>query len=728
MRSFFIIILLFVCMAVTSCRVARYAGEGRAVVSRSEVRVNGEPTKDDQLLLAIEQRPYRRTFGFLPISAWIWHPDTTSGWHKLRNRLGTAPTIFEDAKAVRTDHKMQTLMRQKGYLDAVASHTMVPRNGKAEVIYHILSGQPRYVASLSYVANDSAIQQLIDATAADRLPQVGQNLDQNLLGVELQRLTSLLRDNGYWDFGKDQITFLVDTLAGSGAVDVTCVLTGTNRPWRIRHVNWRGNDSVLRDKVLQSNSFIQEGMLYSERAERETRASLTRLRALRYVNVRIEQVPDADHLLDYVIELTPQSRHSIQLELDGTNTAGDLGASLGAIYQHHNVFHGSESFRTHLKGSYEALSGNLDKLVNKHYQELSANFSLDFPQFLFPFINDDVRRRSRATTLIQASFSTQSRPEYSRNVMQGSVAYKWNGPSGKSRHIFDVVNLSYVHLPEQSETFKQLIQNLGPLIYSSYTSHLIMSMDYNLYMGNNTRTTGREQQTKLDLWSLRINPEIAGNALSVLSHMTGAQKKGEERHRYHMLGQPYEQYVRFDIDWSYSHYLTDRSRLALHAAGGFAMPYGNSDVMPFEKRYYSGGANSVRGWSVRELGPGTYATGKSNFNYFNQCGDIRLDASVELRSRLVWKLESAFFLDAGNVWTIREYANQPGGQFTSRFYRQIASSWGVGLRYVSDLMVLRVDWGFKAFDPSSDADEAWAIRHPFRGNHNTFHFAVGYPF
>lgn len=698
------------------------------MVSHVDVRLDGKTVKDEKLQQAVQQRPYRRTFGCLPIAAWIWHPDTTTVWHKVRQRLGTEPAIYDEEKSERTDHMLQMVMMQNGYLDATVSHSVEAREGKASVTYDITAGRQRRVSSLTYVAEDSAILQIVNQHISARLLSVGQPLDRETMEDERHRLTSLLRDRGYWDFERGQISFLADTLAGSNDVDLTCVLSGQPKPWHIREVRWLGDHSYLRDKVLDRNCFVQSGMLYSDRAIRNTTASLSRLHILRYANVRVEPVRGADHLLDCLIDLSPQATHSIQLEVDGTNTAGDLGAAVGAVYQHRNAFHGSESFTAQLKGSYEALSGNIEDLVNKHYQELSAQFGLDFPQFLFPFISDDTRRRSRATTQITTGLSMQSRPEYSRNIVQGSMAYKWTSPSGKARHLLDVVNLSYVQLPAQSETFKELIQNMGPLIYSSYTSHFILSMDYNLYMGNNPRTTGRELRTTRDLWSLRLNPEIAGNALSAFSHIFRAEKVGDEQRRYQIFGQPFEQYARMDVDWSYSHYLTDRSRLAMHAAGGVAVPFGNSDVMPFEKRYYSGGANSVRGWSVRELGPGRYASGDSRYNYFNQCGDIRLDASVELRTRLFWKLESALFVDAGNVWTYKEYENQKGGQFTSDFYKQIASSWGLGLRMITDLVVLRLDWGFKAYDPSSDADEAWALPHPLRSNHNTFHFAVGYPF
>lgn len=725
---YYISCLIFVCSTAVSCRVAAHAGADGAVVSRVGILIDDEPVQDAVLYQTLLQRPYRRTLGFLPIAAWIWMPDTTTVWHRMRNRLGTEPAVYDHYLTSRTDSALRIVMKQRGYLDARVTHRVAVRRGKARVTYDIRSGRQRYFSSLRYVADDVEMLRIVEEDTTARLLSVGQYMEQMAMEGERQRITALLRDRGYRDFSKDQVSYLADTTVGSAEVDLTCVISGLRQPWHIRTVLWHGDRSDLRRVVLDRCCFVQPGMLYSETAVRQTMSALSRLHFLRFAHVRMEPVPGQDHLLDCIIELEPQRAHSIQLELDGTNTAGDFGAAAGITYQHRNALHGSETFTTHLKGSYEALSGNLEKVLNDHYQELSAQFSLDFPQFLFPFLRDDLRRRSRATTLIQAGYSSQSRPEFSRNTVQGGIAYKWNSPSGRARHLLDVVNLSYVQLPEQSETFRELIHNMGPLIYSSYTSHFIMAMDYNLYMGNNPRTTGRELATMRDLWSLRINPEIAGNVLQLMSHTLGAAREGDGLRRYSFFGQPFEQYVRFDIDWSFSHYLTDRSRLALHGAGGFARPYGNSDVMPFEKRYYSGGANSVRGWSVRELGPGTYASHDSRYNYFNQCGDIRLDASVELRTRLFWKLESALFVDAGNVWTIKEYANQRGGQFTSGFYRQIATSWGVGLRMLSDLVVLRLDWGFKAFDPSSDADESWALPHPLRRNHNTIHFAVGYPF
>lgn len=750
-----LIMFLILCTATVGCRVTKHIPADSAVVSRTEIRIDGHKTDQSQLRMSMAQKPYHRTFGFLPISTWIWHNDSTTAWHRLRQRLGTAPVLYDQALTRRSELAMRRVMQQEGYLDAQVSHHTTVKDRKVRVTYDIRSNMPRRLERVSYEATDSLLDSLLKASSQQQLLQAGQLLDHSVLEAERQRITKLFRDNGFWDFDKENVAYVADTLRGRPEVDLTVRITGKHGQWRYRRVHFVTNYNVLTpvgevredehfrmleepgfdqtytgdrcylsDKVLVRNCFVLPGDRYTESSVRNTYSSLSRLHILKYINIRVEPVGN-NHELDVYIYLTPQAAHSVQYEIDGTNTAGDLGFALGMTYQHRNAFRGSETFSARLKGSYEALSGNVENLVNRHYSEYAAEMNLEFPQFLMPFLNEEVRRKSRATSLVKASYSRQSRPEYTRIVTQGGYGYKWNSPDGKSRHVWDVVNLSYVYLPAQSETFKQLIANLGPISYSSYSSHFILGMDYTLYLGNNTLTTGRQQNTTRDLWSLRINPEIAGNVLAGISQMTDVRKADG---RYEIVNQPFEQYARFDADWSYSHYLSERSRLALHAAGGVAVPYGNSNVMPFEKRYYSGGANSVRGWSVRELGPGKYAGRASAFNYFNQCGDVRLDASVELRSRLFWKFESALFVDAGNVWTIKEYESQAGGAISGDFLKQIASSWGLGLRVVTDFVVLRLDWGFKAFDPSANADESWAIRHPFRSNHNTLHFAVGYPF
>ena len=211
-----------------------------------------------------------------------------------------------------------------------------------------------------------------------------------------------------------------------------------------------------------------------------------------------------------------------------------------------------------------------------------------------------------------------------------------------------------------------------------------------------------------------------------LSKLTKASK--DENGIYNLFGINYAQFVKADFDFSKSIMLDERNSIAYRIGAGVGFPYGNAEMLPFERRYFSGGDNSVRGWSVRRLGPGSMAVTDST-SFFNQSGDVRLDLSVEYRSKLFWKFEMAAFVDAGNIWTIRPYSFQDKGNFDfSRFYKEIALSYGLGLRVDFDFFLIRFDTGFKAYNPQETGKERWAILKPNFTNNFAWHFAVGYPF
>jgi outer membrane protein assembly factor BamA len=236
-------------------------------------------------------------------------------------------------------------------------------------------------------------------------------------------------------------------------------------------------------------------------------------------------------------------------------------------------------------------------------------------------------------------------------------------------------------------------------------------------MANNT--------IKSNSFSIRAGLESAGNVMYAISNLTKQSKNSDGE--YSLLSIPYAQYVKGDFDFSRNIVIDDKNAIAYHVGVGIAVPYGNSKSIPYIKQYFSGGANSVRGWSVRELGPGSFP---GDGNYLNQSGDIKFDASIEYRSKLFWLLQGALFVDAGNIWTIKEYENQPGGQFDiSKFYKQIAFAYGLGIRIDLDYLVFRIDGGMKALNPAySSGKQRYPILNPNFKRDFTFHLAVGYPF
>ena len=228
--------------------------------------------------------------------------------------------------------------------------------------------------------------------------------------------------------------------------------------------------------------------------------------------------------------------------------------------------------------------------------------------------------------------------------------------------------------------------------------------------------------------ALRTQIESAGSILSSLNTVLRFPVNAQRQRM--LFNIAYAQYLKFDFNITRLIPLDQRNTLALHAALGISWPYGNSTILPFEKRYIAGGANSVRGWSVRELGPGRFKGTDGRIDFINQTGDLKLDLNAELRTRLFWKLDAAAFVDAGNIWTLRNYADQPGGQFNfGRFYRELAMSYGLGIRLNLNYFIIRLDGAQRIINPAYDSSfEHFPIINPHFKRDFRFHFAVGLPF
>ena len=482
----------------------------------------------------------------------------------------------------------------------------------------------------------------------------------------------------------------------------------------------------MRPEVLSQNIFVAPGELYSERLLQRSQSALGRLNAIKYSDLRFVENMNDSTVLDCFVLLSRNNPNSFSAEIEGTNSAGDLGAAASVSYQNRNLFRGSELFTFKVRGAYEAVTG-LQGYSNENYIEYGAEASINFPRFLFPFISSELRKRILATSEVALQFNSQDRPEFSRRAASASWSYKWTYKQ-RWRHSVDLLDVNYVYMPWISSTFRQEyldnVNNQNSILKYNYENLLIMKMGYGFTYhsggANLSATTGNS-------YSIRFNIESSGNLLYGLSHLFNAKRN--DSHQYTLMNIAYAQYVKTDFNFAKSFMIDERNSIVFHVGAGVAFPYGNSRILPFEKRYFSGGANSVRGWLVRRLGPGSFSGNDANIDFINQSGDIKLDINLEYRTKLFWKLNGAFFIDAGNIWTIREYDEQPGGAFRlDSFYKEIALAYGLGLRFDFDYFILRFDGGMKAVNPAKNAEERYPLIRPDFGRDFAFHFAVGYPF
>ncbi len=718
------------------------------MLERMEVKSDVSELKPSAFQGYMRQQPNSKWFSLFRAPLHLYSlsgRDSTKRFNRFLKRMGEAPVIYDNNLTATSRLNVEMAVRNMGYLDARVDVVEKKRKNRVKVRYQIHPGELYHVRNVDFDVRDSAVNTLLSGPEFSYSVKSGMPFNLNELDAERKRINSFLQNNGYYHFNTDFVRYEADTAVGNRLVDLKMVvmpyrmssssLTRPHPVYRIGQVSYDflQGDSLqpfVKMKRVEFATKLQEGKVYREQDVHDTYSRLTRLGAVMNANVQLQENASDSTLLDAKVSLFPNKKNSFKAELEGTNSAGDLGAALSLSYQNRNIFRGSELFNIKLRGAFEAIKG-LSGYQDQNFLEYSAEMGLVFPDFVFPFLKNSFRRTVKATSEVAVAFDSQDRPEFHRRVLTGSWRYKWSCMDRQLQHRVDLLDLNYVFMPWISQTFADRYlndpENRNAILRYNYENLFIMKWGYS-FMFSSGSLEGGNGNYGTDAYVIRGSVESSGNFLYGISQAVGADRN--TLGQYTLFGIAYAQYVKGDVDFSKSFRLNKSNSLALHFALGFAYPYGNSTILPYEKRYFSGGANSVRGWSVRELGPGSFLGTDGRIDFINQTGDIKLDMNLEFRTHLVWKLDGAVFVDAGNIWTLRSYADQPGGQFRfSTFYKQIAASYGLGLRFNFDYFVLRLDGGMKAVHPAyTDARRHFPIIHPNFGRDFTFHFAVGLPF
>ncbi len=753
---------------VAGCSSTKYVPEGDYLLDEVSVSSDNKEVKTTDLNMFIRQQPNTKWFNLIKTQLYIYNMsgrDTTKWVNRALRRVGDAPVIFSVDETERSRQEIEKAVRNLGYMGAVAETDTVTKGKKIELSYNVKTGRAYKVRSISYNIPDSAIWNHMQQDSASTLLHEGMNMDINVLDNERSRITSLLQQNGYYRFNKEYITYSADTTRNTYLIDLTMHLEPyrvttdsiqVNHPkYYVNQVHFQTDYNMLesevgellpedsmvykgypmiyrgrpfmRPRVLVGNQRLQKGELYDGDAVQQTYQNFNRLPVIRYTNIRFEEFQRNDSsFVDAYIQLTKNKLRSISFEVEGTNSAGDLGAAAAVSLSNRNLFRGSETLTLRLRGAYEAVSGLQGDYRNESYTELSAETSINFPRILFPFLSHSIVNRIQANTLFELRYNFQLRPEFTRIIASTGWSYQWGFKQQRYRNRFDLIDVNYLYMPWIHPDFKKryLDQQDNYIVRYNYEDRLIVRSGYT-FIYNSRGASMSSNIFNGTSYTLRVNIEEAGNLLYGLAKLSRMRKNSDGE--YAILNIPFAQYIKADFDFAKNIAIDNRNSIAYHLAFGIAVPYGNAEMIPFEKRYFAGGANSVRGWSVRSLGPGSFP---GDGNFMNQTGDLKMEGSLEYRSNLFWKLAGAVFVDAGNVWTLRNYESQPGGQFRfNKFYKQIAVAYGIGFRIDLGFFILRFDGGMKAVNPAYEKGrDRYPIIHPRFSRDFAFHFAVGYPF
>ena len=757
--SLFYSFLLFV-LLLTSCNTTKYVPDGEYLLNKASIKTDSKEIDKDELNDYIRQTPNAAVFGVfrMQLGIYSWAGKDSTKWiNRMWKRIGDPPVIYNSSLTSLTVQQLQRVLENKGYVHAKVQSKVTTQGKKADVEYVVNSNKPYTLRNYTVnIKNDILSGIALDTSRSLIRPNM--LFDVDILNAERERISNRLRQIGYYNFNKEFLTYSADSTLNSNKVDVTLeiqdylkraddsISSVVLKKYSIRKVTFYTNsdaniinetstvekldtvqfrnfiligskEPIIKLDALVQNTFINPEAVYSDRSVERTYSALNTLGPIKYVNISFKETMDT--LLDCNIIIIPSKTISVSTELEGTYTGGFWGVAGNINYIDRNRFKGAETLTIQGRVANEWQKGT-------SALELGTQIGLKFPRFMLPIGSYDFKRNIHANTEFTTALSYQVRPEEFSTISVGAgVKYSWS--SRQFQHSFQLFDLNYVYFPDITKAFRDSFLNVVPPRFNpyNYTNHFIMRMGY---AGSYTNFNANRPLKNFS--TMRYNVETAGNLLYAFSHLLGSVPSSQDG-SFRLFGIRYSQYVKSEYNVTHHQIYNKENRFVYHLGVGVGVPYGNANSIPYEKRFYSGGANSVRGWSESTLGPGVYKN-ISGTNYksrdYNQVGDIKLDMNLEYRAKMFWLMEGALFLDAGNIWTIQDYDTQQGGTFRfDSFMDQIAIAYGMGIRFDFSFFIARVDVGVKLLNPVLGRREKWRVSPNFNDDF-ALHFAIGYPF
>lgn len=749
------IFLIATILLLASCSVTKYVPEDQTLLNKIHITSEIPDITPSYLNSYVKQKPNNYLLGIWRMQLGLYNmsgEDETKWYNRWLRRIGEEPVLYDSIYTQQSIEELEKVLFNRGYMNADVTTSIKEKNQKVKLTYIIDEKIPYKLGNYEVIIPNEDATRIIEKRI--NIPERGIIFDIDVLNEERTRIATRLRNQGYYNFQKELLYISADSTVGDYNIDAKLSLQpqfanndsalniiftkktveevtiiaikdaalNTNlQAMNLDTVYVEGfrviydpENETFRPRTLISKTYIQPNSVYNERLVDRTYSQMTSLNAVKYVNITFNE--NANGNINALVLVTQDKPNSISLDGEFTYSSGDLGVGGGIGYKNNNIFNGAEILSIGIDGGYEALGGNLTDIQSS--TDIGGEVSLTFPHLLIPS-RKEYYRRMIGSTVISTSVNFQQRPEYDRNIANAGIKYNWTWK--RINFTYNLVDISYIYLPRMSEAFEELYMQPTSSIRFSYEDQFIMQMGLGV-----SYSSKRNYSILGNYYTIRASVKSAGNLLYGLSNLFNQEKN--EDGSYELFNISYSQYAKADFDYAYNMVFSEKSRLVFHTALGVGVPYCNASILPFEERYYSGGANSMRGWSARTLGPGNFYNSSGSIDYMKQSGDIKLDLNLEARFKLIWKLETAFFVDAGNIWTIQDYEEQPTGYFQwGEFYKQIACSYGMGLRLDFSFFVIRVDFGIKLYDPGqANISDRW--RTNLTADDFAFHFAVGYPF
>ena len=771
-RSFASLWMTLICAFLTACSTTKNLPEGETLytgIEKLEV-VNEDKTLAGVTALteveaALAYAPNNAIFGSsslrwpIPFGLWVYN-----GFEKYQNKkgvgrwifdhLGKSPVLMSSVNGETRAKVATNLLHDYGYFNGTVSYQEVPQKNPKEskVNYVIDMAQPYFLDSIAYLKYPHYADSLIRSTRSQSVLKSGENFSVLRLEEERQRLSSLFRNHGYYYYRPEFTTYRADTLQKPGYVSLQVIprngipaeakkqyyigktsvyLTGYNdeQPTdtlrlRTMDIYYNGKKPGIRPSALMRNFFFRKGELFSQDRQTFTQEAIARMGVFRYSEFRYEPKDTTANgdTLNVNMYATFDKPYNAELELNVTTKSTDQTGP-GAIFKitRNNFQRMGANLSFEVRGSYEwqtnsNVEGNSSKLNS---YELGTSLSLDFPRLILPWKDNDLRRsRYPQKTSFKIYGNLLNRARFFNMLsFGGNVTYEFR-KSRLWKHTVTPFQLTFNTLMSTTERFDSITAT-NPSLALSLGDQFIPSMNYTFTYDN-----ARLKKDYQLWWENSITS--AGNVTSLLYAALG--KDFQEKNK-KLLGTPFAQFLKLTSEVRTLFKVGEKQHIAARFMGGVLWSYGNQTIAPYSEQFYIGGANSLRAFTVRSIGPGTFNPSQNTrYGYLDQTGDIKLEANVEYRFPIFGELYGATFLDAGNVWLMRKDENRPGGEFSLKnFVKSIALNTGVGVRYDLTFLVVRLDLGIALHVPYETGKSGYYNIPKFKDGLG-LHFAIGYPF
>ncbi|MBC7388783.1 MAG: BamA/TamA family outer membrane protein [Opitutaceae bacterium] len=757
------LILFIILIIFQSCNTTKFVPSGDSLYTGSKIELKSEINKKQRKKLVSEinkklkPKPNKTIFGFrykLAIYTAMGTPKKEKGIRaKIKKKLGEPPVLYSTVNPAFSKEVINAHLFNNGFFRGITSYKIQTDTITTKVIYEINTGPAYKVARYKFSTQDTLINYLVNTGPIKSEIKLNRRYKLEKLKDERERADKILKDQGYYYFNADNLEFEADS--NDATKDVYLKLTFKDeipekaiRRYTMRKITVLMDSSYLVDdtteiirdtlfidgvhinvsksfnpKAIANYVFLKENHIYSRSDHQLTLNRLMGMGLFKFVNLQIKEVDSLG--LNAIITLSPLPKKTITGEIEAVTKSNNFVGPRASVSQsNRNLLKGGEKLSVNLHGSFETqITG---KYKGLYTYEIGPQIQLKIPRFISPF-------KIKASTLYTPSTTFSASYNFTRRIdffdMNSlKLGYTYNfRESNIIEHEFTPASLTFFTIRNISSSFTDLIKN-NQRLQRRYQDQFISSLLYSYTYNEQTL------QNKNNQIYFNGNFDIAGNLASLLSNVAGGRNENGNKT---LGGIVYAQYVKIDGDVRNYHQITKKSQFVTRLFGGWGIPYGNSEALPYIRSYFAGGANSVRAFTVNSLGPGSYRAPDSlqGAYFIQQGGDIKLEANAEYRFTIVKVVKGALFADAGNTWLSRSNSQLQGGEFLGRsVIKELGVGGGIGIRIDLGFFIIRLDVATPFRKPWLPENNRWVLNQfdlsnkKWRNENIVFNIAIGYPF